>query len=132
MVRPGEEDGMELVLYREGFFDGKPDIAWLSQGWKALRLYGRRARTCIEAGDMPGKSQMLGKAGQLLVIMSGILETEEGKMLGAALTTIYTALQFTLLRANAENSLDAMDDFDRALALLDRDMILASNRALAA
>jgi len=123
---------MELVLYREGFFDGKPDVAWLSQGWKALRLYGKRARAAIETGDMLTKAQMLGKAGQLLVVMSGILETEDGKTLGTALMTIYTALQYTLLRANLDNSMAALDDFDRALALLDRDMMAASDKAMAA
>ncbi len=123
---------MVLVLYREGYFDGKSDIAWLAQGWKALRLYGRRARAAIEAQDMVVKAQMLGKAGQLLVVMSGILETEDGQVLGAALMTIYSALQFTLLRANVENSLAALDDFDKALALLDRDMIAASEKARAA
>jgi flagellin-specific chaperone FliS len=123
---------MELVLYREGFFDGKPDIAWLAQGWKALRLYGKRARAAIETGDMVTKAQMLGKAGQLLVVMSGILDTADGQALGAALMTIYTALQYTLLRANLDNSVAALDDFDRALALLDRDMMAASEKAMAA
>jgi flagellin-specific chaperone FliS len=123
---------MELGLYREGYFDGKPDIAWLSQGWKALRLYGRRARAAIEAQDMVTKGQMLGKAGQLLVVMSGILDTDEGETLGTALMTIYTALQFTLLRANLDNSLAALDDFDRALALLDRDMMRTSESVMAA
>ncbi len=123
---------MELVLYREGFFDGKPDVAWLSQGWKALRLYGRRARQAIQTADMVTKAQMLDKAGQLLVVMSGILETDSDQSLGMALMTIYTALQFTLLRANLENSLAALDDFDRALALLDRDMMRISESVMAA
>jgi flagellin-specific chaperone FliS len=123
---------MELGMYREGLFDGKPDIVWLAQGWKALRLYGRRARAAIETGDMVAKAQMLNKAGQLLVVMSGILETDEGKTLGAALMTIYTALHFTLLRANLQNSLTALDDFDQALMLLDRDMAASSETALAA
>jgi flagellin-specific chaperone FliS len=123
---------MELVLYREGFFDGKTDIAWLAQGWKALRLYGRRAGAAIETEDMVTKAQMLGKAGQLLVVMSGILQTADGQALGQALMTIYTALQYTLLRANLENSLAALDDFDRALALLDRDMMATSEKAMAA
>ena len=123
---------MELGMYREGLFDGKPDIVWLAQGWKALRLYGRRARAAIETGDMVAKAQMLNKAGQLLVVMSGILETDEGKTLGAALMTIYTALHFTLLRANLQNSLTALDDFDKALMLLDRDMAASSETALAA
>jgi len=123
---------MELVLYREGFFDSKPDVAWLSQGWKALRLYGRRARYAIQTSDMATKAQMLDKAGQLLVVMSGILETEPGQPLGMALKTIYTALQFTVLRANLDNSLAALDDFDRALALLDRDMMRISESVMAA
>jgi hypothetical protein len=46
--------------------------------------------------------------------------------------TIYTALQFTLLRANLDNSLAALDDFDRALALLDRDMMRTSESVMAA
>jgi flagellin-specific chaperone FliS len=64
--------------------------------------------------------------------MSGILETDEGKTLGAALMTIYTALHFTLLRTNLQNSLTALDDFDQALMLLDRDMAASSETALAA
>jgi hypothetical protein len=46
--------------------------------------------------------------------------------------TIYTALRFTLLRANLEGSIAALDDFEAALAILDRDMITSFESAIAA
>jgi flagellin-specific chaperone FliS len=120
-----------MTSYRAGMFDGQQDMDWLRQGWRALRLYGRRARLAIEAGDTAGKTEMILKADQLLNVMSGILDTGTGRTLGPALMTIYTALRFTLLRANLENSLDALDDYDRALTFLDRDMKNSSESAIA-
>jgi flagellin-specific chaperone FliS len=121
-----------MQSYRAGMFDGKPDIAWLRQGWRGLRFYGRKARAAIEAGDIVLKADLIFRADQLLDIMSGILNTSEGAKLGPALMTIYTALRYTLLRANAENSTAALDDFEAALAFLDRDMIKLSESAIAA
>jgi flagellin-specific chaperone FliS len=118
--------------YRAGMFDGKADVSWLRQGWRALRLYGRKAKEAIEAGDPILKAEMIARADQLLDVMTGILDTQSGATLGPALMTIYTALRFTLLRANSENKLSALDDFETALALLDRDMIQASESAIAA
>lgn len=115
-----------MTGYRAGLFDGKADVGWLSQGWRGLRLYGRRARAAVAAGDALSKGEMIAKADQLLNVMSGILDTEPGTTLGPALMTIYTALRFTLLRANLENDTAALDDFERALAILDRDMIKTS------
>ncbi len=104
-------------------FDGKPDIAWLRPGWRALRFYGRRARAAIEAGDSKSKVAMIAHADELLTLMTGILDTDAGTTLGPALMTIYTALRYMLLRANVENSMAALDDFEAALALLDCEMI---------
>jgi flagellin-specific chaperone FliS len=113
-------------------FDGTADISWLRQGWRGLRQYGRRARLAIEQNDTATKAAMIARADELLNIMSGILDTSEGTSLGPALMTIYAALRFTLLRANTENSLDALADFEAALAILDRDMIKSSESVLAA
>jgi flagellar biosynthetic protein FliS len=121
-----------MTAYRAGMFDGKADIAWLSQGWRGLRQYGRKAKAAIEAGDLITKGAMIGRADQLLNVMTGILDSEPGSRLGAALMTIYTALRFNLLRANIENSIAALDDFEAALAILDRDMIKSSESAIAA
>lgn len=124
---------MDLIsTYRATMFDGTADLTWLRQGWRGLRHYGRRARNAIEAGDMASKAAMIAKADELLTLMSGILDTSTGTTLGPALMTIYTALRFTLLRANAENSAEALQDFEAALALLDRDMIKSSESVLAA
>ncbi len=118
--------------YRTGMFDGEANLSWLRQGWRGLRFYGRRAKAAIEAGDIQTKAEMILRADQLLDIMSGILATEPSATLGPALMTIYTALRYTLFRANAENSLSALDDFETALALLDQDMIKSSESAAAA
>ncbi|OYY00615.1 MAG: flagellar biosynthesis protein FliS, partial [Acidocella sp. 35-58-6] len=63
--------------------------------------------------------------------LTGILETEEGSTLGPALMTIYAALRETLLRANINDDLVALDEYDIALATLDRQMLqsLESERA---
>jgi flagellar biosynthetic protein FliS len=118
--------------YRASIFDGKADVSWLHHGWRGLRLYGRRAKAAIEAGDMATKAVMLARADELLTLMSGILDTSDGSKLGPALMTIYSALRFTLLRANTENSQSALDDFEAALAILDRDMAKVSEGALVA
>lgn len=118
--------------YRASIFDGKADVNWLHHGWRGLRLYGRRAKAAIEAGDMATKAIMLARADELLNLMSGILDTSDGSRLGPALMTIYSALRFTLLRANTENSKPALDDFEAALAILDRDMAKVSEGALVA
>jgi flagellin-specific chaperone FliS len=125
--------GSELIsTYRATMFDGAADVNWLRQGWRGLRQYGRRARAAIEAGDMVAKAAMLARADELLNVMSGILDTSEGTTLGPALMTIYAALRFTLLRANSEDSLAALQDFEAALAILDLDMSKSSESALAA
>jgi len=121
-----------MTAYRAGMFDGKADISWLSQGWRGLRQYGRKAKAAIEAGDLITKAAMIARADQLLNVMTGILESEPGSALGAALLTIYTALRFNLLRANIENNTAALDDFEAALAILDRDMIKSSESVIAA
>jgi flagellin-specific chaperone FliS len=116
--------------YRVSMFDGKAEVSWLHQGWRGLRLYGRKAKAAIEVGDMATKAIMLARADELLNLMSGILDTSNGSKLGPALMTIYAALRFTLLRANTENSKAALDDFEAALAILDRDMAKVSESAL--
>lgn len=125
--------GPELIsTYRATMFDGAADINWLRQGWRGLRQYGRRARLAIEQEDLATKAAMIARADELLTVMSGILDTSEGATLGPALMTIYSALRFTLLRANTENSIAALGDFEAALAILDRDMIKSSESVLAA
>ncbi|WP_297494896.1 flagellar protein FliS [Acidocella sp.] len=125
--------GTDLIsTYRASMFDGAADLAWLRQGWRALRQYGRRAGLAIEQGDAATKAIMIARADELLNVMSGILDTSEGTTLGPALMTIYAALRFTLLRANTENSVSALQDFEQALAILDRDMIKSSESVIAA
>jgi flagellin-specific chaperone FliS len=121
-----------ISTYRATMFDGEADMNWLHQGWRALRHYGRQARAAIEAGDATTKAAMIARADELLTVMSGILNTSEGASLGAALETIYSALRFTLLRANTEDSIVALQDYETALAILDRDMMNSSESVLAA
>jgi flagellin-specific chaperone FliS len=136
MTGPGMISTDLISTYRATMFDGAADLAWLRQGWRALRQYGRRARLAIEENDTATKAAMLARADELLTVMSGILDTSEGATLGAALMTIYSALRFTLLRANTagdtESSIAALHDFEAALAILDRDMIKSSESVLAA
>lgn len=103
-------------------FDGEPSLRLLQQGWRALRYYGRRARQAIEVGDIVTKSRMIARADELLTVMSGVLDTSETAKLGPALMTIYSALRFTLFRANTEDSLEALRDYDIALSLLDQNL----------
>ena len=114
------------TTYRAAMFDGEPGLHWLRQGWRGLRYYGRRARVAIEQDDQRAKALMIARADELLNVLSGVLDTAEGSTLGPALMTIYAALRFTLLRANTENSAEALHDFDTALSLLDRDMTKTS------
>ena len=109
--------------YRAGMFDGEAELSWLRQGWRGLRLYGRTAKAAIAAGDMVQKAEMISRADFLLSLLCGILDTDSGATLGPALLTIYTALRHTLLLANSSNDTVALDDFENALAILDRDMI---------
>ncbi|WP_297444190.1 flagellar protein FliS [Acidocella sp.] len=111
-----------IMSYRASMFDGPADILWLRQGWRGLRQYGRRAKAAIAAGDVGRKAEMIAKADELLTFMVGIIDTSEGVTLGNALMTIYSALRFTLLRANLDNDSAALDDFEAALMILDQDM----------
>ena len=108
--------------YRMTMFDGETNLHMLQQGWRALRYYGKRARQAVEHGDIQTKAQMIARADELLNVMSGVLDTTENAKLGKALMTIYSALRFTLFRANTSNSLDALRDYDVALSLLDQDL----------
>jgi flagellar biosynthetic protein FliS len=115
---------MDMIAgYRATMFDGETELDWLRHGWRALRLYGRKAKAAIAAGDMALKGQMIIRADQLLVLMTGMLDTGPGTTLGPALMRIYSVLQNTLLRANLQNDVSALEEFDRALENLVRDML---------
>jgi flagellar biosynthetic protein FliS len=111
-----------LSSYRAGLFDSEPGLNWLRPGWRGLRLYARKARAAIEAGDIAEKCAMIDRADSLLTLMTGILDTGHGTTLGPALTNIYAALHQTLLRANINNDVSALADFEEALLTLDREM----------
>jgi len=115
--------------YRATMFDGEPGLGWLRPGWRALRLYGRKAKAAIEAGDIALKAQMIHRADKLLILMTGILDTGGGTTLGPLLMNIYTQLGLTLLRANTNNDTAALDDFETALATLDREMLQTFGQA---
>lgn len=118
-------------MYRTTMFDGEPSLHMLRQGWRALRYYGKRARQAMESGDIITKAHMIARADELLNVMSGVLDTTENAKLGKALMTIYSALRFTLFRANIENSLEALHDYDVALSLLDQDLVKSSESTMA-
>jgi flagellar biosynthetic protein FliS len=109
--------------YRATMFDGETELGWLRHGWRALRLYGRKAKAAMLAGDTALKAEMIVRADRLLVLMTGILDTAPGTTLGPALMNIYTMLQATLLRANVQNDTSALDEFDNAIENLVRDML---------
>jgi len=115
--------------YRATMFDGEPDVSWLRPGWRALRLYAQKAKTAIEGGDMVQKGEMIGRADQLLTIMSGILDLSPGSTLGPSLMRVYSALRLALLDANISDSSEPLIDFDRALRTLDEEFLKMSEGA---
>jgi flagellin-specific chaperone FliS len=121
-----------MSSYRAGLFDGEPGLNWLRPGWRGLRLYARKAKAAITAGDTAAKATMIQRADQLLTLMTGILNTGHGTTLGPALMNIYAALHQNLLRANLNDDTKALDDFEAALLLLDREMGQVFDGALAA
>jgi len=121
-----------IAGYRATMFDGEAGVDWLRPGWRALRQYGRKARAAIEAGDIVLKAQMIYRADRLLLLMTGILDTGPGTTLGPALMKIYTALQANLLRANINDDVSALDEFDRAIEMLTRDLVHDSRTVTAA
>lgn len=123
--------GSISTIYRSTMFDGDPSLHMLQQGWRALRYYGRRAKQAMESGDVSTKAHMIARADELLNVMSGVLDTGDNAKLGKALMTIYSALRFTLFRANIENSLEALHDYDVALSLLDQDLVKAPESKMA-
>ncbi|MDR3520754.1 MAG: flagellar protein FliS [Acidocella sp.] len=120
-----------LVGYRASMFDGLPGVNWLRPGWRGLRLYGRKAKIAIIDGNMLEKAEMIRRADELLTLLSGILDTDTGSTLGPALMNIYGALRTALLRANINDDLTALDEYDDALVTLDRHMMqgIESERA---
>lgn len=117
------------LSYRASMFDGEADISWLRPGWRALRLYGQKAQSAMIEGDLPMKAEMIGRADQLLTIMSGILDVGPGTSLGPSLMRIYNALRLALLDANLSNSCEPLKDFDRALRSLDEEFFRLTDRA---
>lgn len=112
-----------IAGYRATMFDGESELTWLRHGWRALRLYARKAKAAILDNDMALKGEMMARADQLLVLMTGILDTAPGTTLGPKLMNIYGVLQATLLRANLQNDIAALDEFDSAIENLVRDML---------
>jgi flagellar biosynthetic protein FliS len=106
-------------------------VNWLRPGWRGLRLYGRKAKIAIIDGNMLEKAEMIRRADELLTLLSGILDTDTGSTLGPALMNIYGALRTALLRANINDDLTALDEYDDALVTLDRHMMqgIESERA---
>jgi flagellar biosynthetic protein FliS len=121
-----------LHSYRACLFDGLPGVNWLRPGWRGLRLYGRKAKSAIIAGNLLEKAEMIARADQLLTLLNNILDTEGTSTLGTALMNIYAALRTTLLRANLNDDIAALDEFDTALATLDRHMTTALENEVAA
>jgi flagellin-specific chaperone FliS len=109
--------------YRASMFDGEPGLSWLRPGWRGLRLYGQKARFAIETGDPILKAEMISRADQLLIVMTGILDASSGAGLGPALMRIYDALRLALLKANVANDCAALEDFDQALLRIDQDLL---------
>lgn len=116
----------QMTGYRAGFFDGDAEIGWLRHGWRGLRLFGRRAQAAHEAGDLAAKAEFIARADRLLTLMTGVLQTEREAPLGNTLLRVYDALRLNLFRANTENDMDALRDFELALSRLDHDMIKSS------
>jgi flagellin-specific chaperone FliS len=115
-----------IADYRSTMFDGEPAIGWLRPGWRSLRLYGKRAKAAIEAGDVVLKANMIVRADRLLTVMSGILETSAGTTLGPAMMRIYDRLRFCLWKANSKNDCAALDDYDQALQTIDEEFLKLS------
>jgi len=115
-----------IAEYRAAMFDGEPGIGWLRPGWRSLRLYGRRAKAAIEAGDVVTKGDMIVRADRLLTVMSGILDTSSGTTLGPAMMRIYDRLRFCLWKATSKNDCAALDDYDQALQTIDQEFLKLS------
>jgi len=112
--------------YRAAMFDGQPSVHWLRQAWRALRYYASQAAAAMRAGDRSRQIDMILRADQLLTLLSGLLDTSEGALLGARLLLIYNALQAALFRANSRNDPDELADFELAIDELARNMPVES------
>lgn len=112
-----------LAGYRATMFDGDAGLDWLRHGWRGLRLYGRKAKAAILAGNHVHKAEMIDRADRLLALMAGILDTGDGATLGPLLMTIYAKLHMTLLRANVNSDTEALDEFEQVIDILARDML---------
>jgi len=125
-MRQDMQSSDRIAEYRAAMFDGEPGIGWLRPGWRSLRLYGRRAKAAIEAGDVVTKGDMIVRADRLLTVMSGILDTSSGTTLGPAMMRIYDRLRFCLWKATSKNDCAALDDYDQALQTIDQEFLKLS------
>lgn len=112
--------------YRATMFDGQPELDWLRLGWRALRLYGQKAKAAMQAEDLGEKAEMISRADHLLTVMTGIIDLADGSALGSALMRIYAALRVALLEANISNRAEVLDDYDKALKSLDMEFATLS------
>lgn len=112
--------------YRATMFDGEAGLDWLRPGWRGLRLYGKRAKAAIQAGDVALKADMISRADRLLTVMSGIVESGTGNQFGQVIVRIYEVLRITLLKASIEDDCAALDDYDDALRIMDQEFLKLS------
>ncbi len=113
---------MSASNYNTALVD-EPAMPLILRGWRSLRLYGFHAKKAIEDNDLKKKIDMISRIDELLTVMSGIVSVKsEDDKLGIALKQIYTALRYTILKANARNDIQALEDFDKALEQLEGDI----------
>jgi flagellin-specific chaperone FliS len=118
--------------YRAAMFDGELGVHWLRPAWQALRFYGRQAAEAIEAGDRQRQAEMILRADRLLILLTGLLDTDRQAALGTRMLRVYTALQAALFRANSNNDAAELAGFDEAVEKLARDMMSKPKIAAAA
>jgi flagellin-specific chaperone FliS len=111
----------DLTSINESYFDAPEDISWLRLGWRGIRTHARRAKQAIIEERTLDKIGHIAKAEKLIIVMQGILPPDENSRLAMSLRTIYQALHGNLLKANSQNSVDALNDLEVALNQLDRD-----------
>lgn len=115
-------DAPAATAYRTAtMLSESPDLDWIRRGWRGLRTYIGAAVRALERGDLEARATACRKASELFVLLRGITEDGEDRILGSRLAAIYDRLHIDLIRASAAADKQAFEEVTSAISALERD-----------
>lgn len=96
--------------YRQNHILTAPPERLLVMLVEALSLNVNKARAAILSGDVPTRRECLQKARSIVMELINTLDFEIGGTIAVNLHRMYTYVNFRLVRADAKNKVEAIDE----------------------